>query len=122
MNNWILLTIIYAFFVSLDEVFKKKATKINSIYEVLTCFTTIALLLTFIITKDIFNINYSFLPLIFLKSTIVLISWILALKALDNLQLSVYSIIKTSRIIFSVILSCLFLNEKFNMAIIYKPI
>lgn len=115
MNNWILLTIIYAFFVSLDEVFKKKATKINSIYEVLTCFTTIALLLTFIITKDIFNINYSFLPLIFLKSTIVLISWVLALKALDNLQLSVYSIIKTSRIIFSVILSCLFLNEKFNI-------
>lgn len=114
MDNWILLTILYAFFVSLDEVFKKKATKKNSVYEVLACFTTIALVLSFFITEDKFDIDYSFLPAIFLKSSIVVVAWLLSLKALEGLQLSVYSIIKTSRIVFSIILSILFLNEKLN--------
>lgn len=119
MNNWIILTILYAFFVSLDEVLKKKAAKINSVYEVLACFTTIALFLTFIITNDIFSINYHFLPIIFIKSTVVVIAWILGLKSLDGLQLSTYGIIKTSRIVFSIILSCILLNEKMNLVTIF---
>lgn len=119
MNNWIILTILYAFFVSLDEVLKKKATKINSVYEVLACFTPIALILTFIITKDIFDINYHFLPIILLKSTVVVIAWVLGLKALDGLQLGTYGIIKTSRIIFSIFLSCIFLNEKMNLITLF---
>lgn len=119
MNNWIILTILYAFFVSLDEVLKKKATKINSVYEVLACFTPIALILTFIITNDIFDINYHFLPIIFLKSTVVVIAWVLGLKALDGLQLGTYGIIKASRIIFSIFLSCIFLNEKMNLITLF---
>ena len=119
MNNWILLIILYAFFVSFEEVLKKKATKINSVYEVLTCFTTIALFLTFIITNNVFDINYHFLPIIFLKSTVIVIAWILGLKALEGLQLSTYGVIKTSRIVFCIILSYIFLNEKMNSVTIF---
>lgn len=115
MKDWIILTILYAFFVSLDEVFKKKATKMNSIYIVLACYTTIALLLTFIITKDIFTIDYSFLPIIFLKSTVVVIAWLFGLKALDGLQLSTYGIIKTARIVFTILLSYIFLSERITL-------
>ena len=115
MNNWIIFTILYAFFVSLDELFKKKATKLNSIYELLACYTTIAFIIVFFITKDKFAIDYSLLPMILLKSTVVVIVWVLGLKALDGLQLSIYSLIKPSRIIFSVILSCIFLNETINI-------
>ena len=118
MKNWIILTILYAFFVSLDELFKKKATKINSIYELLACYTTIALILSFFITKDIFAIDYSLLPIIFLKSLVVVMVWFLGLKALEGLQLSVYTLIRPSSIIFSVILSCLILKETINYSTI----
>lgn len=38
MNNWILLTILYSFFMAFFEVTKKKAVQRNSIYEVLAFF------------------------------------------------------------------------------------
>ena len=44
MNNWILLTILYAIFVAIFESAKKKAVEKNSIYEVLANFSLIAFL------------------------------------------------------------------------------
>ena len=112
MNNWVLLTIIYAILVSLSEVTKKKATKSNSIIEVLAGHILVALIVTFFTTKDIFDINYNFLPIIFIKSLIIYITWILGLKALDGLDLGIYGMVKISRVIFSVLLSCILLGEK----------
>ena len=111
MDNWILLTIIYALFVSLNEVFRKKATKNNSVYEVLAGYTLIAFILTAFITKDAFDINFAYLPAIFFKSSIIVIAWILGLKTLEGLGLGVYSLIKISRIVFSILLSFLILGE-----------
>ena len=112
MNNWILFTILYALFVAFFESAKKKAVERNSIYEVLANFSLIAFLLTFFITKDAFKIDYSYLPLIFFKASIIVIAWILGVKVLEKMQISLYSMIKISRIIFSVLLSYLFLVEK----------
>ena len=112
MGNWVLLTILYAFFVSFFEVAKKKAIEKSSIYEVLAYFSLIAFLLIVVTTKDAFKINYAFLPIIFFKSSIIVIAWILGMKALDGIQISIYSMIKISKIIFSVILSCLIIGEK----------
>ena len=112
MNNWILFTILYALFVAFFESAKKKAVERNSIYEVLANFSLIAFLLTFFITKDAFKIDYSYLPLIFFKASIIVIAWILGVTVLEKMQISLYSMIKISRIIFSVLLSYLFLGEK----------
>lgn len=112
MNNWILLTIIYALFVSLSEVAKKKATKINSIYEVLPYFTTISLIITIFTARDIFDINFNYLPLVMLKVAVVVIAWILGFKAISVMQLGLYGMIKISRLLFSVLLSYLLLGEK----------
>ena len=111
-NNWIIFTILYALFVAFFESAKKKAVERNSIYEVLANFSLIAFLLTFFITKDAFKIDYSYLPLIFFKASIIVIAWILGVKVLEKMQISLYSMIKISRIIFSVLLSYLFLGEK----------
>ena len=54
MDNWILLTIIYAIFVAFFECAKKKAVEKSSIYNVLADFSLIAFILTFFITKDAF--------------------------------------------------------------------
>lgn len=111
-NNWIIFTILYALFVAFFESAKKKAVERNSIYEVLANFSLIAFLLTFFITKDAFKIDYSYLTLIFFKASIIVIAWILGVKVLEKMQISLYSMIKISRIIFSVLLSYLFLGEK----------
>ena len=115
MNNWILLIIIYAVFVSLTEMSKKKAMKKNNVYEVLAWFTFISFIFTFLITKDAFVINYKYLPIIFFKSSIVVVAWLLGLKALDGLELSIYGLVKITRIIFSVLLSCIILSEKITI-------
>lgn len=115
MNNWILLTILYAIFVAIFESAKKKAVEKNSIYEVLANFSLIAFLLTFFITKDAFKIDYTYLPVIFFKASIIVIAWLLGVKVLEKMQISLYSMIKISRIIFSVLLSCLFLGEKITI-------
>ena len=115
MDNWILLTILYAIFLSLFEATKKKAIEKNSIYEVLALFSLIAFFLVLFITRDAFKINYIFLPIIFFKSSIIVIAWILGLKALDGISISKYGIIKTSKIIFSVLLSMLIVGEKITI-------
>lgn len=115
MNNWIYLLIIDAFVISLSEVFKKKALKYNSIYEIPAFFTLIAFIINIFFSKDALSINYTFLPAILLKSIIIVIAWLLGIKAIEGLQLSMYGMIKISRIVFTVILSCLFLGEKFTI-------
>lgn len=118
MNNWTLFTILYALFVAFFESAKKKAVERNSIYEVLANFSLIAFLLTFFITRDAFKIDYSYLPIIFFKASIIVIAWLLGVKVLEKMEISLYSMIKISRIIFSVLLSCVFLGEKIKIATI----
>ena len=114
MSNWILLMIIDAFVISFSEVFKKKALKKNSIFEVSALFTIIAFLINLFFSKDALSIDYSFLPIILLKSIIIVVSWTISIKAIKELQLGVYGMIKISRIVFTVILSCIFLGESFS--------
>lgn len=112
MNNWIFLMVIHAFLASFFETSKKKAVEKNTVYEVLAGFSLIAFLMIAIITKDAFKINYEYLPVIFIKSSILVVAWILSIKALEKVQISLYSMIKISRIIFSVILSYIILGER----------
>ena len=114
MNNWILLTIIYAVFVSINEVFKKKAIKINSIYEFLAYHCFFSFILCALITNDAFLIDYTFFPAIIIKSLIIVVAWILGVKAIEGLQLSIYGLVKITRILFSVLLSFLILGERFS--------
>lgn len=115
MNNWIVLMIIDAFVISFSEVFKKKALKKNSTLEITAFFTGIAFIVNIFFSKDAFGIDYSYLPIILLKSIIIVVTWIIGIKAIKELQLSIYGIIKVSRIVFTTILSCMFLGETFSI-------
>ncbi len=115
MNNWIVLMIVDAFVISFSEVFKKKALKKNSTLEITAFFTGIAFIVNIFFSKDAFGIDYSYLPIILLKSIIIVVTWIMGIKAIKELQLSIYGIIKVSRIVFTTILSCMFLGETFSI-------
>lgn len=115
MNNWILLMVIDAFVISFSEVFKKKALAKNSIYEIPAFFTLIAFFINLFFSKDAINIDYIYLPIILIKSIIIVVAWLITIKAIKELQLSLYGILKISRIVFTVLLSCLFLGERFTL-------
>ena len=50
-----------------------------------------------------------------MKSSIIVMAWILGVKALEKMPISLYGMINISRIIFSVLLSCLILGEKITI-------
>lgn len=118
MEIWITYTILYAIFTGFFQCSKKKAMEQNSIYEVLAFFSLIAFLLTAITTKDPFNIELSYLLVILGKSLVIVIAWILSLYAISKMPISLYGVINLSRIIFSIIMSSIFLGEKITVTII----
>lgn len=118
MQNWILFTLIYAIFNGFFQSAKKKAVEKNSIFEVLAVFTTIAFILSALTSKDVFNIGFIPLLTVFIKSIIIVVAWLLSLHAIQKMPISLYSVINLSRIIFSIILSVIFLGEKLTTFLI----
>ena len=122
MQNWILYTLIYALFTGFFQCARKKAVEKNSIYEVLAIFSTISFILVSLTSKDVFNIGFTPLMIIFTKSIIIVISWILSLYAIQKMPISLYSIINLSRIVFSIMLSVIFLGEQLTTLLIIGAI
>lgn len=111
METWVYFTILHAVFLAFFEASKKKASEKNSIYEVLAFFSLIGFIITAIITRDALAIDYRYMPMIFLKSSVVTVAWILGLTALKQMEISLYSMVRISSIIITVILSSIFLGE-----------
>jgi len=122
MQNWILYTLTYAIFTGFFQCSKKKAVEKNSIYEVLAIFSTIAFLFASLTSKNVFNIGFTPLIIVFIKSIIIVIAWILSLNAIQKMPISLYSVINLSKIIFSIIMSLVFLGEKLTVLIIVGAI
>lgn len=118
MENWILYTLIYAIFIGFFQCTKKKAVEKNSIYEVLTIFSTIAFILVALTSKNVFNIGLIPLIIIFTKSIIIVIAWILGLYAIQKMPISLFSVINLSSIVFSIIMSVIFLGEQLTTLLV----
>lgn len=115
MDNWVILTILYAIFTGFFQCSKKKAAEKNSIYEVLASFTLISFLIVAFTSKDVFNVELQYIMIILAKSLVIVVAWLLSLYAMSNMSISLYGVINLSRIIFSVILSLIFLGEKLTI-------
>lgn len=118
MNNWILCTFIHAVFAGIFQTSNKKARESNSVLEILGVFSLISLILTFFISKNVFDIRTFYLFLVFIKSSVIVGALLLNLYAVKNISLSKYGIIHLSRVIFSVLLSVIILKEKLTPTII----
>jgi hypothetical protein len=88
MEIWVYYTILHAVFLAFFEASKKKASEKNSIYVVLASFSLIGFIITTIITKDALMLDYNYLPVILLKSSVVAVAWILGLTALKQMEIS----------------------------------
>lgn len=122
MQNWMTYTLIYAIFNGFFQCAKKKSIEKNSIDEVLALFSTIALILAALTSKNIFDIEVIPLIIVFSKSIVIVIAWILSLYAMQKMPISLYSVINLSRMVFSIIMSVIFLGEKLTITIIIGTI
>ena len=111
METWVLLVLGYGILNGFYHIVQKKAVEHNSVIEVLVMFITFSLILVLPnIGKDIL-IESKYLLIIFFKSTIIFIAWILAFKAIKKLNVSTYGILDMSKILFSTSLGIIFLSE-----------
>ena len=72
MEKWIMFTFLYAIFNGMFQCAKKKSLEKNTIYEVLAYFSTIAFFVVAVTSKNVFEIEASYIFTILLKSIIII--------------------------------------------------
>ncbi len=127
-NMWVLLALASALFLGVYEVFKKLGVHRNAVIPVL-CISTLTSSLIFLpITigsfffTDFFKSIELFVPeinltqhaLIFLKSMIVVSSWVMAFYAVKNLPMTIVSPIRATGPIWTLLGAIVIFNERLN--------
>ena len=115
MNNWIILTILYALVIGFYNCMKKKAMKGNSVYEVFAFFSLIAFIITIPISHNVFEIDWIILPMVLAKALLIAGSWLIAGYLINKIPISLYAVLMLSKILFTIILSVIWLNEKISL-------
>lgn len=118
MEKWIIFTFLYAIFNGIFQCAKKKSLEKNTIYEVLAYFSTIAFGVVAFTSKNVFEIEISYIFAILFKSIIIIAAWILSLYSMSKMTVSMFSVIHLSRIIFSVLFSVILLGETLTLSAI----
>lgn len=118
MQSWIVYTMIYGICNGIFQCAKKKSLEKNSIYEVLAIFSLISFLLSVPTSENILNVEINNIIMIFFKSLVIVIAWLLGLYAISRMPISLYSVVNLSKIIFSIMMSTIILGEKLTLSII----
>ncbi|MBE6663130.1 MAG: DMT family transporter [Ruminococcaceae bacterium] len=114
---WILLIVLYGVFKGLREVLKKKSMEKHSVIEVLFFYTLFAFFMTipFSINQGILDVSLKYHIAIFIKSFVIFLAWLCALNSIKRLPLSIYGVMDMGRMLFSIILSVIFLGETIGL-------
>jgi len=112
VNNWIAFILLYAVFNGFLQCAKKKALEKNTIFEVMFFYIVISFSLNIFKLNEAINLENKYIFMIFLKALILFFSWLAMLYVIEKMPASLYGVLNLSRIIFSVILSVMFLNEE----------
>lgn len=81
----------------------------------LSIFSLISFLIVAFTSKNVFEIQFTYLIAILGKALVIVIAWLLSLRAISKMPVSLYSVINLSRIIFSIIMSSIILGEKITI-------
>lgn len=115
MEKWIIFTLLYALLNGVFECSKKKAIEKSTIYEILAYFSLIAFILVAFFSKNVLEVEWEYIIIIFIKALIIVIAWILSLKAMKEMPISLYGVIKLSGIIFSIVMSLIIFGEQITL-------
>lgn len=108
---WIFYIIIYSFIKGARDLIKKKALQRSTAVEVLVLYTTAAFLLVLPEAPGAIRADLSALPLVGLKAVILFAAYLCAFNAIKALPISLYGVVDLSRMMFSILLGVVFLQE-----------
>lgn len=115
MKIWVLLTILYSIVIGFYNCTKKKAVKLNSVYEIFAYFSIIAFIITAVTSKNVFVLEFKYFALILLRTGLISAAWLIAGYVINKIPISLYAVLMLSKIIFSILLSILLLGEKITI-------
>ncbi len=114
--TWVYLVVLYSVIKGVREILKKKSLEINTLAEVLFYHTLIGFVLVIpTCTKDVFNITLSQFFVLFLKSSVIFVAWILSFTSIKHTPVSFCGVMDLSRILFSTLLAIIVLGEKMTI-------
>ena len=113
MESWIILSIIYGLLCGTRKKKKKQALKKVPLTQTIIIFNFVILIIL-IITGGNYALSFNSYYLIMLKSFCVFLGWLTGFYVIKKIDISVYSIIMLSKVIFTGVLSVIFLNEQIN--------
>ena len=113
MESWIILSIIYGLLCGTSDLFKKQALKKVPLTQTIIIFNFVILIIL-IISGGNYALSFNSYYLIMLKSFCVFLGWLTGFYVIKKIDISVYSIIMLSKVIFTGVLSVIFLSEQIN--------
>ena len=108
---WILFTLIYSFIKGARDLIKKKALQKNTASEVLLLYTLAALVLVLPEAGGAMNASAPAVLLAALKAAILFFAYLCSFHAIKNLPVGLYGVVDLSRMMFSILLGVVFLQE-----------
>lgn len=112
MYSWLWLVILSGILLGFWDVAKKRALEKNSVLTVLALYSIASAVLVSYEFNNAMQINKDKLVVIFIKSIIVFISWLMNFAAIKGLPISIITPFNTLNPIFSVIFGIMLLGER----------
>lgn len=114
-NLWILFVVLYGLLKGARECMKKEALKKSSLMETLFFYMLVGFVFTLPDLKSALECEPYFIFMGFIKAVIVCIGFLLSFIAIRGLPLGFYSIMALSQMVFTTLISILFLGENFGI-------
>lgn len=112
---WMLYTLLYGLLKGGREIVKKKSMEKSSVMEVLFFYTLLAFLFVVPTAPKVGGVCGRDMILIALKSFVIFVAWLMSFRAIKQIPVSFYGVIDLSRVLFSMLLAFVFLNERLGM-------
>lgn len=115
MYSWLWLVIVSGILLGLWDITKKKALKNNTVLTVLAFYSIVSAILVSYEFNNALQISSDKLVIIFIKSFIVFVSWILSFAAIKYLPISIITPFNTLNPVFSILFGILLLGERLSL-------
>lgn len=112
MYLWIWLSLVSGILMGFLDITKKKAFEKNSVLVVLASYSFFCFLLVSFEFNSAINMSLDKILIIFLKTFVVFLAWILSFTAIKHLPISVITPFDTINPLFSIIFGIIILSEK----------
>ena len=115
MGMWIALVVFYGLAKGAREGLKKKALQKSGVVEILFLHTALAFLCIVPFSHGIFEVSLKYHLLRLFKSFIIVLAWMCSLNSIKKMPISIYGVIDSTRMVFSVTLALIILQETMTL-------